>query len=168
MIYAQSARQLELNDEWLNLIRYITEREQRKQWTDGPAQMVKDYFIKILKSKNKKRSITIDTINRYIYSLNLIYKYEVLSMIELKYFIKNDLERGWGWDIDNKTVRRMTGLLKEHGIIRAYEFEIKYIPQEDNESEDSQSSEEYVEDYSDNEDDPEFKLKKIKVSLLSI
>ena len=82
-------------------------------------------------------------------------------MIELKYHIKTDLEKGCGWDIDNKTVRRMTSLLKEHGLIRAYEFEIKYIPQENNESEDSQSSDEYIEEYSNNEDDPEFKLKKV-------
>lgn len=74
-------------------------------------------------------------------------------MIDLKHHIKTELEKGCGWDIDNKTMKRITSLLKEQGLINSYEFEVKYIANQDSESE------EFVEYYSDSEDDPTFKIK---------
>jgi hypothetical protein len=85
-----------------------------------------NFFSSILKSSHKKRSITIDTINRYIYTLNLVYSLSVVSMLDLKHHIKTDLEKHWAWDIDKKTMKRIALLLKSKGLINIYEFEIKY------------------------------------------
>mmetsp|Transcript_19078 Transcript_19078/g.21969 ORF Transcript_19078/g.21969 Transcript_19078/m.21969 type:complete len:134 (-) Transcript_19078:1013-1414(-) len=60
-------------------------------------------------------------------------------MIELKHHIKTHLERGCGWDIDNKTVRRLAGMLKEQGLINVYEFEVKYLANRDSEEEEEEA-----------------------------
>lgn len=149
------ARQLDLNEECFELIKLA-----RPQLKETKEVIVREYFKALLKDKNKKRSITIDTINRYIYTLNLVYKSEVISMIDLKHHIKTDLERGCGWDIDNKTMKRITSLLKESNLITTFEFEVKYINNESEPSDLSEESEEYIEYYSDSGDDPTFKVKK--------
>ena len=151
---AEGSRQLDLNDECYALICSKSEN-----YNTSKTLFVREYFTKILKSKNKKRSITIDTINRYIYTLNLVYSKEVVSMIDLKNHIKTELERGFGWDIDNKTMKSITGLLKEKELLNTFEFDIQYLANEP--SDESELSEEEIEYFSGNEEDPTFKLKKV-------
>jgi len=152
------ARQIDLNEEWYKLLQWNTFSPE-----DTKEVVVREYFKVLLKTSTKKRSITIDTINRYIYTLNLVYTYEVVSMIDLKHHIKTDLERDCSWDIDKKTMKRMTNLLKQKGLISIYEFEVKYIAQSEH-SDDSLESDEYVEYDSGSGEDWTYKVKKAQPS----
>ena len=78
-------------------------------------------------------------------------------MMDMRHLIQTELERNWGWAIDNKTAKRIAELLKNMGLILMHHFEIKFV----NDSWSSSNSEfseqsEWIED----SDGSEFRLRK--------
>lgn len=73
------------------------------------------YFTSLIqdgKSSTSKRSLTVETINRYIFVLNKIIEKGNVSVVDIRNDIKYELEKNKAFEIDKKTLKRIIDLLK--------------------------------------------------------
>lgn len=87
--------------------------------------MVTEYFTSIIqdgKSSASKRSLTIETINRYIFCLNKVIESGHISVVEIRNDIKHELEKSKGFEIDKKTLKRIIDNLKAEGLVKTVDF----------------------------------------------
>lgn len=70
------------------------------------------------------RHLTIETINRYIFCLNLVNNSEHghVSELVVRSQIKLDLEKNKNHEMDKKTLRRIIENLKRDNLIRTKDF----------------------------------------------
>lgn len=95
------------------------------------AEVVKKYFISLITEvnpgsagHNSTRHLTIETINRYIFCLNLVNNSEHghVSELVVRSQIKLDLEKNKNHEMDKKTLRRIIENLKRDNLIRTKDF----------------------------------------------
>jgi len=72
------------------------------------------------------RHLTIETINRYIFALNVVLESPRghISEVELRKRIKMELERDKGFEMDKKTLRRIVENLKQAGLVKTKQFRV--------------------------------------------
>ena len=73
------------------------------------------------------RHLTIETINRYIFTLNEVQKPERrghISEVELRKCIKLELEKDKRHEMDKKTLRRIVENLKREGLVKTRQFKV--------------------------------------------
>jgi hypothetical protein len=101
--------------------------------TNNKAELVKKYFIGLITDvnpsnagHNSSRHLTIETINRYIFCLNLVNNSERghVSELVVRSQIKMDLEKNKNHEMDKKTLRRIIENLKRDNLIRTKDFQI--------------------------------------------
>ena len=71
--------------------------------------------------------MTIETINRYIYILNLVHSEELghISEVDLrKMIIRNEHERLMKHEMDKKTLKRIVENLKRDGLVKTRDFKV--------------------------------------------
>ena len=76
------------------------------------SELVKTFFICLIQGTTQQtssRHLTVETINRYIFTLNALHESDRghISEVELRKKIKMELERNKGYDMDKKTLRRI-------------------------------------------------------------
>ena len=79
------------------------------------SEIIIDYFTSIIvdgKTSTSKRSLTVETINRYVFCLNKVHSVGNISIVDLRNDIKNELEKHKGFEIDKKTLKRIIDNLK--------------------------------------------------------
>lgn len=64
------------------------------------------------KSSASRRSLTVETINRYIFCLNKVVEKGHISTIDLKKDIMDELEKGKPFEIDKKTLKKIVDNLE--------------------------------------------------------
>ena len=69
---------------------------------ENKSKIIQAFFKSI--DKSKRRHLTLETLNRFLFVLNEVWKNEVISLLELKMGIQNDLEGHCGYEIDKKTL----------------------------------------------------------------
>ncbi len=84
--------------------------------------------------QKKRREITNEALNRYIFCLNKVEENKVLSMLELLNMILNDLEKSHGITIARKTLKKITSNLTHSGLIRTSAFTVNLCPSESEEA----------------------------------
>ena len=72
------------------------------------------------------RHLTIETINRYIFALNVVQESDRghISEVELRKRIKTDLEKDMGFEMDKKTLRRIVENLKREDLVKTKQFKV--------------------------------------------
>ena len=88
--------------------------------------LVKEYFVRLIqggvspRSKTPTRHLTIETINRYIFVLNVVQESPRghISEVDLRKRIKTELERDKKYEMDKKTLRRIVENLKREGLVK--------------------------------------------------
>lgn len=100
------------------------------------ADVVIDYFTNLIqtgkqsvkpadgKQSINRRSLTVETINRYIFCLNRIIEKGNTSTVDLRNEVKNELEKDKGFEIDKKTLKRIIDNLKQDKLIKTVDFEV--------------------------------------------
>jgi hypothetical protein len=81
-------------------------------------------------ANNSLRHLTIETINRYIFCLNLVNNspHGHVSELVVRSQIKSDLEKKKNFEMDKKTLRRIIENLKKDSLIITKDFQIKIKP----------------------------------------
>ena len=69
--------------------------------SDDPNSMRKN-IINYISSIEKNRNVSLSSYNRYIFILNILYEKKVLSFVEIKHHISNELEKNKEFMIDRK------------------------------------------------------------------
>ncbi len=114
----------------MNLIREVTGRIGYDEEEDGAERRIVREFLRsaIVKREtkfHKKRIVTVETLNRYIFALNTIYVEKVVTALDLKLKIRKELEGRLGWEIDKKTVLKMLAVLEQEGLLAMKEFPLQ-------------------------------------------
>ena len=89
------------------------------------SEFLIDYFTNLIvegKSASARRTLTVETIHRYIFCLNQIYLKGHISLVELRNDIKCDLEKGKGFEIDKKTLKRIIDKLLRDNLVKTVDF----------------------------------------------
>lgn len=74
----------------------------------------------------KKRQLTMETLNRYLFTLNKIYEHEVFSQHQLMTAIQTDLESQYHEKIDKKTLKKILDLLEGESLIKIHKYRVTY------------------------------------------
>lgn len=87
---------------------------------------MKQYFINLIRDSTQQssRHLTVETINRYIYTLNAVHKHGHISEVELRKLIKSDLERSKSFEMDKKTLKRIVENLRKEGLVQTKNFKV--------------------------------------------
>ena len=80
--------------------------------------------INYISSIEKNRNVSLSSYNRYIFILNILYEKKVLSFVEIKHHISNELEKNNEFMIDRKTIRRLLNTLEKIGLIKIVRYEL--------------------------------------------
>ena len=91
--------------------------------SDDPNSMRKN-IINYISSIEKNRNVSLSSYNRYIFILNILYEKKVLSFVEIKHHISNELEKNKEFMIDRKTIRRLLTTLEKIGLIKIVRYEL--------------------------------------------
>lgn len=76
-------------------------------------------------TQQSSRHLTVETINRYIYTLNAVNNERGhISEIELRKLIKSDLERSKTFEMDKKTLKRIIENLRKEGLVQTKNFKV--------------------------------------------
>ena len=94
--------------------------------------IVKEFFVRLIQGgapsqmRTPTRHLTIETINRYIFTLNVVQESERghISEVELRKRIKMELEKDKGFEMDKKTLRRIVDNLKREGLVKTKQFKV--------------------------------------------
>ena len=81
-------------------------------------------IINYISSIEKNRNVSLSSYNRYIFILNILYDKKVLSFVEIKHHISNELEKNNEFMIDRKTIRRLLTTLEKIGLIKIVRYEL--------------------------------------------
>ena len=81
-------------------------------------------IINYISSIEKNRNVSLSSYNRYIFILNILYDKKVLSFVEIKHHISNELEKNKEFMIDRKTIRRLLNTLEKIGLIKIVRYEL--------------------------------------------
>jgi hypothetical protein len=87
--------------------------------------MLQEYFTELItqgKGASARRTLTIQTINRYIYCLNQVMDCGHISLVDIRNGIKNELEKGKGYEIDKKTLKRIIEKLAQDKLVKTVDF----------------------------------------------
>ena len=91
--------------------------------SEDPNSMRKN-FINYISNIEKNRNVSLSSYNRYIFILNILYEKKILSFVEIKHHISNELEKNKGFEIDRKTIRRLLTTLEKIGLIKIVRYEL--------------------------------------------
>ena len=80
--------------------------------------------INYISSIEKNKNVSLSSYNRYIFILNILYEKKVLSFVEIKHHISNELEKNNEFMIDRKTIRRLLNTLEKIGLIKIVRYEL--------------------------------------------
>lgn len=89
--------------------------------------MVKQFFINLIRENTQQssRHLTVETINRYIYTLNAVQNSRGhISEIALRKLIKSDLEQSKSFEMDKKTLKRIIENLRKEGLVQTKHFKV--------------------------------------------
>ena len=94
---------------------------------DDYSDVVKQFFIRLIQGKTQQqcsRHLTVETINRYIFTLNTLHESEHghISEVQLRNAIKADLERHKKHEMDKKTLRRIIDYLRKEDLLKIKRF----------------------------------------------
>jgi hypothetical protein len=81
-------------------------------------------FFNSISCISTNKSFSNISFNRYLYCLNMIRTNEILSAIDLKRLIVDQLEKKKGYIIDRKTLKKILKNLEGLGLIKILEYEI--------------------------------------------
>lgn len=110
-----------MNDKSYGIIFGLTKSSGGKTKED----IVLSYFTNLItegKSATARRQLTIETINRYIFCLNQVIQCGHISLVDLRNDVKNVLEKGKGFEIDKKTLKRIIEKLLKDKLIKTVDF----------------------------------------------
>ena len=124
---------IELNEKsYQQILKKVTTRR-----AESKSEVVKRYFVALITetnpgggTNNSSRHLTIETINRYIFCLNLVNNSEHghISELVVRSQIKCDLEKNKNHEMDKKTLRRIIENLKRDELIKTKDFQIQIKP----------------------------------------
>lgn len=94
--------------------------------------IVKEFFVKLIQggtatqTRTPTRHLTIETINRYIFTLNVVQESERghISEVDLRKRIKQELEKEKTFEMDKKTLRRIVENLKREELVKTKQFKV--------------------------------------------
>ena len=114
-----------LNQEDYNFILTKMKENNKKiiQQSEDPNSMRKN-IINYLLSIEKNKNVPLSSYNRYVFILNILYEKKVLSFVEIKHHISNELEKNKNFIIDRKTIRRLLTTLEKIGLIKIVRYEL--------------------------------------------
>ena len=114
-----------LNQEDYNFILNKMKEQNKKiiQESEDPNSMRKN-IINYLSSIEKNKNVPLSSYNRYVFILNILYDKKVLSFVEIKHHISNELEKNKNFMIDRKTIRRLLTTLEKIGLIKIVRYEL--------------------------------------------
>ena len=81
-------------------------------------------IINYISSTEKNKNVPLSSYNRYVFILNILYDKKVLSFVEIKHHISNELEKKKNFMIDRKTIRRLLTTLEKIGLIKIVRYEL--------------------------------------------
>ena len=89
------------------------------------SEIIKNYFIGLITASDQSqrnqasRHLTVETINRYIFCLNLVHGSEHghVSELAVRSQVKKVLEKQKDFEMDKKTLRRIIENLKHDALI---------------------------------------------------
>ena len=90
---------------------------------------MKKFFIRLIQGTTQQtssRHLTVETINRYIFTLNAVHEVEMghISEVDLRNKIKMELERTKKYEMDKKTLRRIIENLRQENFIVTKKFKV--------------------------------------------
>ena len=141
--------------------------EEQLDHLDDYSDVVKQFFIRLIQGKTQQtssRHLTVETINRYIFTLNTLHESEHghISEVDLRNAIKADLERHKKHEMDKKTLRRIIDYLRKEELLKIKRFlvtieqvNIHKQKQHNDDPNLSSSDGDYIEDDIDPSDDTE-------------
>ena len=97
------------------------------------SMLVKEFFVRLIQGgapsqmRTPTRHLTIETINRYIFTLNEVQQPRRrghISEVELRKCIKLELEKDKRYEMDKKTLRRIVENLKREGLVKTKQFKV--------------------------------------------
>ena len=99
------------------------------------AEVVKKYFIGLITQSDSNprhqasRHLTIETINRYIFCLNMVHESEHghVSELAVRSQVKKVLEKQKDFEMDKKTLRRIIENLKHDELIKTRDFQVTTV-----------------------------------------
>lgn len=103
----------------------IKDEENEENLKEKRDSLLIKYFTRLIqegKASATKRSLTIEVINRYIFCLNKVYNQGMISLVELRNDIKNELEKNKGFEIDKKTLKKIIDNLKIDNLVKIVNF----------------------------------------------
>ena len=114
-----------LNQEDYNFILNKMKEQNKKiiQESEDLNSMRKN-IINYLSSIEKNKNVPLSSYNRYVFILNILYEKKVLSFVEIKHHISNELEKNKNFMIDRKTIRRLLTTLEKIGLIKLVRYEL--------------------------------------------
>ena len=114
-----------LNPEDYNFILDKMKEQNKKiiQESEDSNSMRKN-IINYLSSIEKNKNVPLSSYNRYVFILNILYEKKVLSFVEIKHHISNELEKNKNFMIDRKTIRRLLTTLEKIGLIKLVRYEL--------------------------------------------
>ena len=114
-----------LNQEDYNFILNKMKEQNKKiiQESDDRNSMRKN-IINYISSTEKNKNVPLSSYNRYVFILNILYDKKVLSFVEIKHHISNELEKNKNFMIDRKTIRRLLTTLEKIGLIKIVRYEL--------------------------------------------
>lgn len=135
MLTSQLRHQIDLN---FKSYEQIQEKIKHEAWgiaLEGAMKtiIVKEFFVRLIQggaapsqTRTPTRHLTIETINRYIFVLNVVQDSERghISEVELRKRIKMELERDKGFEMDKKTLRRIVENLKQASLVKTKQFKV--------------------------------------------
>ena len=93
---------------------------QESEDSNSMRKNIINYLLSIEKNKN----VPLSSYNRYVFILNILYEKKVLSFVEIKHHISNELEKNKNFIIDRKTIRRLLTTLEKIGLIKIVRYEL--------------------------------------------
>ena len=93
------------------------------QESEDPNSM-RENIINYLSCIEKNKNVPLSSYNRYVFILNILNDKKVLSFVEIKHYISNELEKYKNFVIDRKTIRRLLTTLEKIGLIKIVRYEL--------------------------------------------
>ena len=93
------------------------------------SELVKRYFIRLIQgttSQTSSRHLTVETINRYIFTLNALHDSERghIAEVKVREKIKEVLEKKKIYNMDKKTLRRIIENLRKEELLQTRKFKV--------------------------------------------
>lgn len=131
MLSSQLRLQIDLN---AKSYQQVLQKMSEEQWGIGLVNsgvknmIVKEFFVKLIQggATTPTRHLTIETINRYIFVLNVVQESPRghISEVRLRNKIKLELEKDKGYEMDKKTLRRIVENLRVSGLVKTKQFKV--------------------------------------------